>query len=742
MEFLAKSFPVETINKHTSELLKRLRIFKEVNSSQIPFLSDRDWELLELAVKYHDIGKANIIFQEKIRRSVEKRIFEKDSNEIPHNYLSVMAIPFKVLGFNNDESHLIAQIVGYHHERGVLPPKEKILTQYREKVLPLKEEIEQEHRELQILIDDKATASKMNKVNSRILPEHHLYYRYVLLKGILHRLDHAASAHVPIELAHHMDVSVYVTKFLQEKLQVNKNPLQVFTESHQNEHLVIVAQTGMGKTEAGLLWLGNKKGFFTLPLRVSINAMYSRIISKDTIGFSSKNEENGEVAVGLLHSTSLDYLYDQEEGNDEVLEKVHAQSQEFANKLVISTIDQILKFPFYYLGFEKEYSTMASSKVIIDELQAYDPKIAAVLIRALTMIDQVGGSFMIMTATLPDFYFKALNRELKSSKRPISYKEFIDDTVKRHHVKIRKESIKDKCVIDEIKENSESKKVLVICNTIDRACELYDELNELGTSVKLLHARFINKDRSRLEKEIIDFATSSNCGVWITTQLVEASLDIDFDLLYTEMSTLDSQFQRYGRCNRKGLKEIEQVNVHVFTKDVSGVDKSGGVYHYEIFQDSVRLLEGHQEGLLLETTKQEMIKELYDEERLNGINSEFKSEFDKALKELKERPHYDLELTKGKAQYLLRDILQVQVIPNSFNNDEEFQLKLAAWKSAKSSREKRRCRKKIEEYSVGVKKYRAEKIGLTDIEGIKGLHFIHCPYDNDKGLILEPDPFD
>ena len=58
--------------------------------------------------------------------------------------------------------------------------------------------------------------------------------------------------------------------------------------------------------------------------------------------------------------------------------------------------------------------------------------------------------------------------------------------------------------------------------------------------------------RAKLEKEIKEFSNNKEkSGVWITTQLVEASLDIDFDYLYTEMSTLDSLFQRLGRCYRK-----------------------------------------------------------------------------------------------------------------------------------------------------------------------------------------------
>ena len=52
--FYAKSHPVETIKEHTDQLLKRLHEFKKIYQSKIKLLSERDWELLEIAVKYHD----------------------------------------------------------------------------------------------------------------------------------------------------------------------------------------------------------------------------------------------------------------------------------------------------------------------------------------------------------------------------------------------------------------------------------------------------------------------------------------------------------------------------------------------------------------------------------------------------------------------------------------------------------------------------------------------------------------
>ena len=88
--------------------------------------------------------------------------------------------------------------------------------------------------------------------------------------------------------------------------------------------------------------------------------------------------------------------------------------------------------------------------------------------------------------------------------------------------------------------------------TPDGLKALEDELQELKVeNINLLHSRFIYNDRSAKEFKIKKFSENrKENGIWITTQIVEASLDIDFDYLYTEMSTLDSLFQRLGRCYR------------------------------------------------------------------------------------------------------------------------------------------------------------------------------------------------
>ena len=735
MIYYAKSYPiVETIKEHTEQLLERLNEFKDLYQSDLPLLTDRDWYLLEIAVKYHDLGKADLVFQKKIRNSlnsVGESIKVLVEHKIHHNFLSLMCLPFKELGLNREEAILVSQIVAYHHEHDYIPEAEEIKKVYEAHFINFKDEIE---KELNLPIDNIARSSKLNRISktNRIKPDHPEYHKYVLLKGLIHRLDHSASAHVPIDLASNMNTADAVNRFFSEKLLVSKNDLQKFAEKNQDAHLVVTAQTGMGKTEAGLLWLGGKKGFFTLPLRVSINAMYDRIIDSHNLAFTKRSETHGEEATGILHSTSLDYIYDRYEGEDEKLEKVHSQTKEFANKLIVSTIDQILKFPFYYLGFEKEYMTMATSKIIIDELQAYDPEIAALLIRAAKLIDEIGGSFMIMTATLPEYYLKALKRELDQSNKPLVINEFIDDNVKRHYVVVRNESLLSEDVIDEIREKGLEKKILVITNTVKKAQNVYEELKDEDLNVKLLHSRFTKADRANLEKNLLDFTNNDEAGVWVTTQLVEASLDIDFDFLYTEMSTLDSQFQRYGRCNRKGLKRIEEPNINVFTEEVSGVSKGKkSVYHYDIYEKSVEILSSH-DGMLLESEKQEMIKKLYNEKSLEG--TAFKKKFDDTLQELKNRTHY--EIKKNEAQDLLRNIQQIEVVPVHFAEEEAFNDLIENWSRASTRMERRKIRNLIEGYSLSVNKWAVRNI-VNQLEEFPDLYYIHCEYSTDKGLLID-----
>ncbi|WP_047758564.1 hypothetical protein, partial [Geobacillus sp. ZGt-1] len=72
--FYAKSETKETIREHTDRLLDNWRLLKDSYGDRLIRVNERMWELLRLAIEYHDIGKANTVFQNKIRRAIQEEL--------------------------------------------------------------------------------------------------------------------------------------------------------------------------------------------------------------------------------------------------------------------------------------------------------------------------------------------------------------------------------------------------------------------------------------------------------------------------------------------------------------------------------------------------------------------------------------------------------------------------------------------------------------------------------------------
>ncbi len=95
------------------------------------------------------------------------------------------------------------------------------------------------------------------------------------------------------------------------------------------------------------------------------------------------------------------------------------------------------------------------------------------------------------------------------------------------------------------------KKVLIVVNTVDEAIRLYKVYKEMSEYAICFHSRFIQKDRFDKEQDILKREREGLPILLIATQVVEVSLDIDFDILFTENAPIDAIIQRAGRVNRK-----------------------------------------------------------------------------------------------------------------------------------------------------------------------------------------------
>ena len=719
--YYAKTEPKETIREHTDKLLENLKLLRKLYGRRIlentEIDEERFWKLLEIVCTYHDIGKVYTPFQNIIRKKIGEPTIKTDFNYdiIKHEQISPMFVPVGKYNLSKDEKKLVYQAIYYHHER----ENNEINSTFVKKVIEedIKPQIEKIKNEIGYEINEKPDIIYIKYVKSekRIKENDDLYVEYCLLKGLLHRLDYSSSAEMQIEDATLENIAQYVEKFIKETKNSKLNEIQNFCDENANENLLIIGSTGIGKTEASLLWSNGDKTFFTLPLRTSINAIYDRI--EDDIKYNH---------TGLLHSTALEYLKEKDEFKNQ--EEKYNQTKNLFEKVTTCTIDQIFPFVFKYKGYERIYATLSYSKIIIDEIQAYSPEIVAAILKGIEMINRIGGKFMIMTATLPRLYKEELERQGINFK----FEKFINPTI-RHKIKLEDKKIEE--ATEDIIQKGQNNKILIIVNTINKAIELYFKLkNEGAKNINLLHSRFIYNDRIEKEKNIMKFSNNkTDKGIWITTQIVEASIDIDFDYLYTEISTLDSLFQRLGRCYRNRKYDKEEANVYIYTKEASGIKY---VYDEEITQKSIELLKEYDNKIIEENTKVDLVDKLYSEEMLK--DTKFLQTFKSGLESLKNI--IDYKTSRKIAQKILRNIENITVIPKNIYEQE-----LELFKEYEAEKEdykrKNAIKGKIDRLTVSISGNQRRNINdkLTENPYYKNTFIADLKYRNEFGLILRQD---
>ena len=695
------------------------------------YFTEKEKKLVVEACRIHDLGKVNLVFQAMICPKLAEKfhIDVRKTQQIPHGFLSAVTISLDEFDdlselFSDKDFGPFITAVYYHHDREDhynSPAIRKYAEKYYMK--QIEEYLNRKIRKLNCSnLDD--LLFRNNVYTGKYIPDSNAWKEYLLIKGLLNKFDYTVSAgyenaESAIDL-HEKKLVKNIEKFLNGK---ELRPAQKFMKMNRDKNLIVIAPTGSGKTEASLLWMNGEKSFYTLPLKVSSNAIYLRI---------KENYEYKDVA--LLHSDAMAVYLREYNGNEDIGEK-YERSKMLSQPLTVCTVDQLFRFVYRALGTEIFAATLKYSKLVLDEIQAYEPRVIATIIYGLKMIQEMGGKFAIITATFPPVlkYFMEQYGLVEGKQyifKDFTGKEYQVEKYPRHKVEIRHSEMN----LDEIRLRGKNRKVLVICNTVSKAQKLYKKLE--GENVWLLHSKYIRRDRAFLERKIMGFSESGESGIWITTQIVEASLDIDFDYLFTEMCTADSLLQRMGRCNRKGRYCPNEANIVVFDNR-NGVSegKRRSVYEDKLYDRSLELLSKYEHILFSEDKKTAYMNEVYS---VDGVKETIY--FENIQKDLKLFSEiHPTEYSADEAE--VRDIRSVTIVPENVyvENQNLFEYGVEFLKKPNMSREARSLIKsKLENLTLSLnlyQKFPAEvdrtTIGLSENRKITDIHRAQYNYEFD-----------
>jgi CRISPR-associated endonuclease/helicase Cas3 len=552
----------QTLEDHRFECLEKLNKFRlTLGSGTEEFLRyfdiniDEFWQQIAFLVSNHDFGKLNTRFQKKIWDiySNSGKKLHGLPKDVPHNFISILYFTnsrfWNLLG--NDRVNLCA-IAAMHHHGSLAVPEKRLFERQDEIIFQSLEEYAGFADGLDSL---KPSQNALNELKlpirtsllrsiyfNGLLTEVNDYdlmikrrWVFPILKQYLHLSDWSASgANIGITSI----VNPWtMTENVLNKRKASSTRLRKSVQdaiSGLGNKAILLAPTGSGKTEAAIRWasLQNKQRvLFSLPTRALVDDIYYRFQGDENFEGYFPN------VTGILHGAS-DYTI---RSNDTEDPDSHEFDRYFHRPVMVTTIDQIL-FSLFNIGrWDAVNFSLAHGSLIIDEIHSYDKVTLSLVTELIKQTRIFKMPILMMTATLPSWFQVAIST--------ISDEAFNITRVPGLDLGVPwKINRMEKIDIDLIGKMGKENNILIVVNNVRECVDIYGILREMGTNVRCLHSRFLQSDR----REIIRWAKSSGPKgrILVSTQVIEAGMDIDYDILFTEISPVDSIIQRAGRVNR------------------------------------------------------------------------------------------------------------------------------------------------------------------------------------------------
>ena len=383
-------------------------------------------------------------------------------------------------------------------------------------------------------------------------------------------------------------------------------PLQIYVENvdlPEGPLLFIVEDmTGAGKTEAAiilahrLMLAGKAQGLcIALPTMATANAMFMRL----AVSYRRLFDETGAPSIVLTHgrrdlfggfahlpNALGKYDGDARDGDDPSQIEASAfcadwlarsNKQAFLAQVGAGTIDQAILAVLPARHQTLRLWGLVDKVLVIDEAHAYDAYMSKEIECLLQFHAALGGSAIVLSATLPQEKRASLAHAFlggakegeksawkpsgsayplvtsvaieKIEEKPLALRDDLAREVAVHRVDTLDEAQRRALAAAE-----QGAAVAFIRNTVDEAIESYEALSRNFQNVALFHARFAMGDRQNIEADVLDrFGKNSQARrntLLVATQVVEQSLDLDFDLIISDLAPVDLLIQRAGRLWR------------------------------------------------------------------------------------------------------------------------------------------------------------------------------------------------
>jgi CRISPR-associated endonuclease/helicase Cas3 len=380
------------------------------------------------------------------------------------------------------------------------------------------------------------------------------------------------------------------------------SPVQVWAEQvtlPEGPVLAVIEDvTGSGKTEAAmtlahrLLATGRADGVFLgLPTMATANAMFGRLAESYRRLFRADARPSLALAHGRADLDPRFAAAIQPDGavptrirTDPADEPAEAHcaawlAQDRRRALLaqigVGTLDQALLAALPVRHAPLRLQGLAGKVLIVDEAHAFDPYMRRELVALLRFHAALGGSAILLSATLPravrQGLVNAFRDGLDAEPQALARDEYplatlvaadaIDETPcavrdgLARRVAVTRLPDADAALARIADAARAGAAVAWVRNTVDDAIAAAEALRAQGVVPLLFHARFAMQDRLRIEDEVLrrfgrDSEGPTRAGVLVATQVIEQSLDLDFDLLVTDLAPADLLIQRAGRLWR------------------------------------------------------------------------------------------------------------------------------------------------------------------------------------------------